>query len=254
MRQPSKYTPFPGRATAAWGLVCACLLTIVAGIPPASASQADSTFLAQTAAVKLPPGAYRWNSPVALNGPMTMVVDLSSQMAFVYLSGEIIGITTVSSGKPGYETPTGNFTVLQKERMHHSNLYDDAPMPFMQRLAWSGLALHAGRVRGYPASHGCVRLPMGFAAVLFKENTRGMHVVITGHAPSKEEIIMASRQTAPANAQISDKAAAGADYNNVSDETAQPSDDEYNSVPQQGHADSDNPPVTPLQAVLPSPD
>ena len=120
-----------------------------------------------------------------------MTIDLSSQRAFVYRGGRLIGISTISSGKPGYETPTGTFTVLQKEKIHHSNLYDDAPMPYMERLAWSGLALHAGHLRGYPASHGCIRLPMGFAAALFREHTRGMQVVITGEAPSKDEILAA---------------------------------------------------------------
>src|SRR5207302_1033282 len=77
--------------------------------------------------------------------------------------------------------------------------YDDAPMPYMQRLSWSGLALHAGHARGYPSSHGCIRLPTGFAAALFKEETRGMTVVITGHAPGKEQTLMASRQNARTN-------------------------------------------------------
>ena len=130
-----------------------------------------------------------------------MVIDLTSQRAAVYRNGMLIGITTIASGKPGYETPNGVFTVLEKQRMHHSNKYDDAPMPFMQRLSWSGLALHGGHPRGYPASHGCIRLPMGFAAALFKEETRGMQVVITGHAPGKQNTLMASRQTTHAPAQ-----------------------------------------------------
>lgn len=103
-----------------------------------------------------------------------MVVNLRDQRATVYRAGVEIGVTTISSGKPGYRTPTGTFTVLEKERHHHSNKYDDAPMPYMQRLSWSGLALHAGAVRPRPASHGCVRLPYGFAAALYKEATRGM--------------------------------------------------------------------------------
>lgn len=114
-----------------------------------------------------------------------MVIDLTSQRAFVYRDGMLIGVSTISSGKPRYETPTGTFAVLEKQRFHHSNKYDDAPMPYMQRLSWSGLALHAGRVRSYPSSHGCIRMPNGFAAALFREETRGMRVVITGHAPDR---------------------------------------------------------------------
>ena len=122
-----------------------------------------------------------------------MVIRLGSQRAYVYRGGRLVATSTIASGKPGYETPDGTFTVLEKERMHHSNKYDNAPMPYMQRLSWSGLALHGGHPHGYPASHGCIRLPMGFAAALFKEETQGMEVVITGHAPGRGEIL-ASRQ------------------------------------------------------------
>jgi len=128
-----------------------------------------------------------------------MVVDLASQHAFVYRGGKLIGIATISSGRPGHATPDGTYTVLEKEKMHHSNKYDDAPMPFMERLTWDGLALHGGHPRGWPASHGCIRMPMGFAAALFKEDTRGMQVVITGDAPSKAEVL-AAQENARANA------------------------------------------------------
>jgi hypothetical protein len=86
--------------------------------------------------------------------------------------------------------------VLEKQK-DHSSKYDDAPMPYMQRLTQDGLALHGGHPRGYPASHGCIRLPMGFAAALFKEDKRGMHVVITGRAPSESQTTVASQQHAP---------------------------------------------------------
>src|SRR5438105_16366 len=144
-------------------------------------------------------GGYRWEPSIAPDGPMDMVINLGAQRAFVYRDGMLIGISTISSGKRGYETPTGTFTVVEKQKDHHSNKYDDAPMPYMQRLSWDGLALHGGHPRGYPASHGCIRLPMGFAAALFKEETRGMQVVITGHAPGKQDTMMASRQNARTN-------------------------------------------------------
>ena len=128
-----------------------------------------------------------------------MVVDLTTQRAFVYRDGRLIGVSVIASGKRGYETPRGTFTVLEKERHHHSNKYDNAPMPYMQRLSWSGLALHGGHPLGHPASHGCIRLPMGFAAALFKENTRGMQVVIRGYAQSTPKTVIADRANARRN-------------------------------------------------------
>ena len=115
-----------------------------------------------------------------------VVVSLPAQMVHVYRNGVRIGVSTISSGKAGKETPTGTFEILQKKQMHHSNLYDNAPMPFMQRLTWDGIALHAGKLPGYPASHGCVRLPHAFAKALFQETRKGMLVVVadeTSHGP-----------------------------------------------------------------------
>ena len=93
----------------------------------------------------------------------------------------------MSTGKKGHETPTGVFTILQKNEKHKSNLYDDAPMPYMQRLTWDGVALHAGNLPGYPQSHGCVRMPMAFAQKLFKTTTVGGTIVVTGKAGVIEE-------------------------------------------------------------------
>jgi lipoprotein-anchoring transpeptidase ErfK/SrfK len=107
--------------------------------------------------------------------PVTILVDLSRQTAVVYRNGVAIGMTTVSTGKKGHETPTGVFTILQKNAKHKSNLYNDAPMPYMQRLTWDGVALHAGNLPGYPQSHGCVRMPMAFAEKLFKVDREGRH-------------------------------------------------------------------------------
>lgn len=146
---------------------------------------------------------------------MNMVVDLGSQRAFVYRDGKLIGVTTIASGKPGYETPDGTFTVLEKQKVHHSNKYDDAPMPYMERLSWSGLALHGGHPRGRPVSHGCIRLPMGFAAALFKEQTRGMQVVIKGHAPGKPETLIAARTNSHGSKEAGDSQAAGESDSNA---------------------------------------
>jgi lipoprotein-anchoring transpeptidase ErfK/SrfK len=127
----------------------------------------------------LAPGQYIWTPSAAQTGPLSIYVDLSRQLAAVYRGGVRIGLTTISSGKPGHETPTGVFTILQKDAKHHSNKYDNAPMPFQQRLTWDGVALHAGRVPGYPESHGCVHLPYTFAKALFSETRLGATVVIT---------------------------------------------------------------------------
>ncbi len=115
-----------------------------------------------------------------------MVVSLKAQRAYVYRNGVRIGASTVSTGMKGHRTPTGIFTILQKKKDHRSNLYNDAPMPFMQRLTWDGIALHAGGLPGYPASHGCVRLPLAFATRLYDETGLGMTVVVTDGDPHPE--------------------------------------------------------------------
>lgn len=131
------------------------------------------------AARALKAGDYMWAPQTAPAGPILMVVNLETQRAVVYRNGLPIAITTVSSGKAGHETPTGIFTVLQKEKVHHSNLYNSAPMPFMQRLTWDGVALHAGALPGHAASHGCIRLPPKFAEMLYGATPLGMTVVVT---------------------------------------------------------------------------
>jgi hypothetical protein len=119
---------------------------------------------------------------------MVLLVSLTAQQAYVYRNGVRIGASTVSSGKKGKETPTGVFTILQKNAKHRSNLYNNAPMPYMQRLTWDGIALHAGNLPGYPASHGCVRLPMAFARALFDETATGMTVVVTRDALNPRQL------------------------------------------------------------------
>jgi hypothetical protein len=132
----------------------------------------------------LRPGQFVWSDTAAdSNQPLSISVDLTNQLAWVYRGETLIGLSTISSGTTGYETPTGTFTILQKNLTHKSNLYDDAPMPFMQRLTWDGVALHAGRIPGHPASHGCVRLPTGFAKLLFGATKVGTTVTISGESP-----------------------------------------------------------------------
>ncbi len=129
---------------------------------------------------ELAPGEFAWLPEAAPAGPLLLVVSLDEQQAHLYRNGVRIAVTTVSTGKPGNETPEGVYTILQKREEHYSNLYDNAPMPYMQRLTWDGIALHAGRLPGYPASHGCVRLPEEFARRLFGLTSLGMTVVVAG--------------------------------------------------------------------------
>lgn len=134
------------------------------------------------------PGFF-WYPEIAPSGPLVMVVSLNEQYLYVYRNGVAIGASPISSGKPGYETPTGVYTILQKEREHRSNLYNDAPMPFMQRLTWDGIAMHGGNLPGHPASHGCIRLPQSFAEKLFETSQRGAVVVIADARVSPAAIV-----------------------------------------------------------------
>src|SRR4051794_1998441 len=128
----------------------------------------------------LKPGEWVWRPEIATEGPVLVYVDLGRQRATVYRNGVRIGLSTISSGKEGHETPTGVFTILEKNKQHRSKTYDDASMPFQQRLTWLGVALHAGNLPGFPASHGCVRLPLEFAKKLFEVTPMGGTVVIAG--------------------------------------------------------------------------
>lgn len=110
---------------------------------------------------------------------LQILVSKSDQSLSLYENGEIIATSKVSTGKAGHETPSGIFSILEKRKYHESNIYSAAPMPFMQRLTWSGIALHEGKVPNYAASHGCVRLPSKFAKSLFGDTATGVHVIIT---------------------------------------------------------------------------
>ncbi|MCC4244023.1 L,D-transpeptidase family protein [Stappia indica] len=111
--------------------------------------------------------------------PLQILVSLDDQKLEVYRGTKLIETTRISSGKRGHGTPTGVFSILEKRRRHFSNLYNNAPMPYMQRLTWSGIALHEGVVPNYPASHGCIRMPRAFAQQLFSMTDRGAHVIVT---------------------------------------------------------------------------
>jgi hypothetical protein len=117
-------------------------------------------------------------------GPILAVVSLARQRIWVWGSEGLIAHSPVSTGMAGHRTPAGVFSVVQKSRFHRSNIYSNAPMPFMQRITWSGIALHAGVVPGYPASHGCIRLPHQFAVELWGMTRIGARVVIVPDDPS----------------------------------------------------------------------
>jgi hypothetical protein len=127
---------------------------------------------------QLKPGQFTWHPERSPDGPVAIIVSLPDQLVHVYRNGVRIAVSTCSTGKPGHETPTGVFTILQKDRNHHSSTYNNAPMPNMNRLTWSGVALHAGQLPGYPASHGCVRLPTEFSKLLFTVTHVGTPVII----------------------------------------------------------------------------
>jgi hypothetical protein len=129
---------------------------------------------------QLKPGEFTWHPERTATGPVSVVVSIPQQRVHVYRNGVRIAVSTCSTGKPGHQTPTGVFVVLQKDKDHHSSTYNDAPMPNMNRLTWSGIALHAGNLPGYPASHGCVRLPLKFSELLFPVTHMGTPVIIAG--------------------------------------------------------------------------
>ena len=131
---------------------------------------------------RLAPGDFLWAPQIAPAGSVLVVISLPIQRAFIYRSGIPIGVATVSTCRRGRETRTGIFTILQKQVDHRSSKHGDAPMPYLQRLTWDGVALHGGALPGYPASHGCIRLPIAFAERLYEVTRMGGTVVITDQA------------------------------------------------------------------------
>jgi L,D-transpeptidase catalytic domain len=165
------------RRSAAAVMLLSCSLGMA---PPALAggSKVSSPLELAKQADKLKPGEWVWAPKIARTGPVLVYVELDRQLATVYRNGVRIGVSTISSGKPGLETPTGVFTILEKDVDHRSRTYDNAPMPYMNRLTWKGVALHAGNLPGFPASHGCVRLPLEFAKLVYGVTPKGGTVVI----------------------------------------------------------------------------
>jgi lipoprotein-anchoring transpeptidase ErfK/SrfK len=164
------------RSLKAYGLA----IVLGMGATPALASSAAAiaAMPIEQAAAELSPNQFVWKD----NGsgePVSIVISLIEQRAFVYRGSTMIAATTISSGKDGKDTPLGTYPILQKNAVHKSSLYNDASMPFMQRLTWDGIAIHAGRNPGFPDSHGCIRVPLGFAKQLFGVTTLGTTVTVT---------------------------------------------------------------------------
>ncbi|WP_375391337.1 L,D-transpeptidase family protein [uncultured Sphingomonas sp.] len=182
----------------------------VVGASPASASSAASTAAVETAAATLGPNQFVWGDEDD-GAPVRIVVNIGEQRLYVYRGETLVAATAVSTGKDGNETPSGSFTILQKEVDHRSNLYDDASMPFMERLTWDGVAIHAGRNPGFPASHGCIRVPTAFAKKLYAITTVGTEVTVIGAdglvAPTPPTVDDSADETAAANRAAQETAA-----------------------------------------------
>ena len=161
----------------------------VAGAPPkplpyrwtqGNAPQAYKDAVATFGQLAMTPGDFRWAASIPEAGETRVVIDLLTQLFYVYRGDQLVGVATISSGTKGRETPLGFWSVMLKKKNGYSRKYDNAPMPFMQMYDPKGIAFHAGPNPGYPASHGCVRLPMKFAERLFGLTKIGTKVIIEG--------------------------------------------------------------------------
>ena len=142
-----------------------------------------------TALEGMAPGDYTWAPDRAPEGELIAIVSLPEQRVHVYRGGTLMAVSTCSTGREGHRTPTGVFSVLQKDADHVSSTYKGAAMPFMERLTWTGIALHAGNLPGYPASHGCIRLPLEFARKLFEISHLGMVVILADQHSEPSEVV-----------------------------------------------------------------
>ena len=143
-----------------------------------AAAMARADMMATFGKTGVKPGQYLWRSVPESAGGERVVVGLSDQQAYLYRGSELVAVAAISTGTSKHPTPTGIFQVLEKKTMHYSRKYDNAPMPFMQRIDRFGIALHAGHNPGRPASHGCIRLPKQFAQKLFGTTDIGTPVMI----------------------------------------------------------------------------
>src|SRR5215470_15322439 len=169
----------------AWRRVLASgvALAFIAGfVSSADAARSSRT---QTAAKKRDPGKQPFGE--LPKGPLQMVVSIGGQHVTLYANGQRVEQARVSTGTPGHPTPLGVFSVIEKDRWHRSNLYDSAPMFYMHRLTWSGVAMHEGILPGFAASHGCIRMPTQFVSRLWQITKLGVRVVVARNDPAPYE-------------------------------------------------------------------
>ena len=145
-----------------------------------NAPQAHKDMVTEFGKVGLKPGEYVWTAAASAEGEPRIVVDLLTQMTYVYRGEKLVGASSMSSARTGHITPYGYWSILEKRPFYRSKKYENAPMPFMQRIDEYGIAFHGGANPGYPASHGCIRLPMKFAEKLYGVTKIGTKVVIEG--------------------------------------------------------------------------
>ena len=145
-----------------------------------AAPQAHKDMVAEFNRVGLAPGQYVLAKSIPAEGETKVVIDRLTQMAYVYRGDKLVGATTVSTATRGRVTPLGYWSVLEKRKFYRSKKYNNAPMPFMQRIDTYGIAFHGGNNPGYPASHGCIRMPLKFAEKLYGLTKVGSKVVIEG--------------------------------------------------------------------------
>jgi L,D-transpeptidase-like protein len=180
------------RLAYALGVIGLCASAALTPATPASAletweAKLEATDAASQARVdrfeafgpkRIRPGQYLWRDVPDAAGPERVVISLSDQLAYVYRGDTLMAVAAISSGKDEKPTPTGIFSVLDKKPFYRSKKYDNAPMPFMQRIDNYGVALHGGYNPGVPASHGCIRLPVAFAKKLYGVTGIGTPVMI----------------------------------------------------------------------------
>jgi hypothetical protein len=162
---------------------CLTILALSISILTASAAMERPSFHTKGTPTGKPsgtlkPGEYWWHPQISPQGPLMILISIPEQTMHVYRNGILIGRSSVSTGLKGHDTPGGVFSILEKQQSYRSKKYNDAPMPNMQRLTWTGIAMHSGQLPGYAASHGCVRVPYDFSQLLFSTTNSGGTVII----------------------------------------------------------------------------
>ena len=156
--------------------ICVALFTTVQAMQQPSSHTKGTPTGKPTGQLK--PGEYWWKPQLSPSGPLMVLVSVPEQTMHVYRNGILIGRSTVSTGSKGHSTPGGVFSILGKSKEYYSKKYDNAPMPNMQRLTDTGICMHSGNLPGYPASHGCIRMPYDFSQLLFSVTSSGGTVVV----------------------------------------------------------------------------